>query len=192
MADVVKSCALPSEKVPVAVNCCVNPAGTVGLAGVTLIDTKLVPVTVSVVEPKTPPDVAVICVVPAATPVASPLEPAAFEIVATDPSLDDHVTESVKSCVLPSENVPVAVNWRVNPAGIVVLIGVTSIDTRPAADAGEVPIAVSTPMNNPATSRRHRIVRPSCFVASLKILRRWLSSWLVAGRVRAIVCFIES
>src|SRR5262249_28329262 len=37
----VRFCVELSEKVPVAVNCCVNPLGTFGLAGVTVIEVRL-------------------------------------------------------------------------------------------------------------------------------------------------------
>ncbi len=55
-----------------AVNCCVNPLGTAGFAGVTLIDAKAAAVTVRVVEPETLPDVALIVEVPAPAPEARP------------------------------------------------------------------------------------------------------------------------
>ena len=95
---------------PVAVNCWVVPFAMLGSAGVTSIETSVAAVTVRLVEPEIAPDVAVIVVVPTALPLASPSEPTAFEIVATPSSEDDHVTESVRSCVEVSVNVPVAVN----------------------------------------------------------------------------------
>jgi len=76
-----------SEKVPVAVNCCVVPLAIEGLAGVTAIDTSVADVTVKIVEPMTPPEtalvaaaltpadpaiVASILLVPAATALANP------------------------------------------------------------------------------------------------------------------------
>ena len=92
-----------------AVKRCVEPSAMLGLDGVTAIDTRVAGVTVSVVEPETLPDAAVIVVEPAVTEVASPLEPAALLIVATP--VDDvlHVTEVDRSCVVLSEYVPVAV-----------------------------------------------------------------------------------
>jgi hypothetical protein len=59
---------------------------------------------VSVVEADTLACVAVIVALPAATPVASPLE----EIVAVPLAEDVHVTEEVMSCVVPSLKVPTA------------------------------------------------------------------------------------
>jgi len=81
-----------------------------GLIGVTAIEDRVALVTVRVVIPETAPSVAVIVVEPTATDVASPLEPAALLIVATDPAEELHVTTNVISCVVASEKVPVAIN----------------------------------------------------------------------------------
>jgi hypothetical protein len=58
VTDPVKFCVELSENVPVAVNCFVVPFAIEGFAGVTAIDTSVAEVTVSVVEPLTPPEVA--------------------------------------------------------------------------------------------------------------------------------------
>ena len=64
----------------------------------------------STVEPVTEPEVALMLVVPVATPVARPWLPLVLLIVAT-PVIDDaHVTDVVRFWVLPSLKVPVAVN----------------------------------------------------------------------------------
>ena len=81
-----------------------------GLVGVTARDTSDAGVTVRVVEPEILPDVAVIVAEPAATEVARPLEPAVLLIVAAAVLDDFQVTAAVRSCVVLSENVPVAVN----------------------------------------------------------------------------------
>ncbi len=70
VAVLVRSCWLESEYVPVAVNCCVRPLAIDGLAGATEIDDSVGAVTVSVVEPLTVPEVAVMFAVPIPTPVA--------------------------------------------------------------------------------------------------------------------------
>jgi hypothetical protein len=54
--------------------------------------------------------VAVIVVVPAATGVALPLLPAALLIVATDGTDELQVADVVRSCIVLSEKVPVALN----------------------------------------------------------------------------------
>ena len=64
---------------------------------------SLPPVTVSVVEPEMLPDVAVIVVVPAATEVAIPFDPAVLLMVATDSAEELQVTDVVMFFVLLSE-----------------------------------------------------------------------------------------
>ena len=104
------SCVVVSEKVPVAINCFVNPCAMLGLVGVAVMDTSAALVTLSVVVPAMNPDIAVIVVEPTATDVASPLESDALLIVATGPFEELHVTNDVISCVVVSEKVPVAIN----------------------------------------------------------------------------------
>src|SRR5688572_12486877 len=133
VTESVRSCVEASVYVPVAVNCRVVPFALLGLAGVTEIETSVAAVTVSVVESEIAPDVAVIVVVPSELELARPSEPTAFEIVATPSSADDHVTESVTSCVEVSVYVPVAVNCRVVPFALLGSAGVTSMDTSVAA-----------------------------------------------------------
>lgn len=90
--------------VPMAVNCVVVPSGMDGSAGVTAIDTSCAEVTVSVVDPEIPlaASVALITVVPSATAVASPAEADAFEMEAVVGADDSHVTDAVRSWVVPS------------------------------------------------------------------------------------------
>ncbi len=86
-----------------AVNCLVVPLPIEGASGVTAMELSVAAVTVSVVEPKMLPDVAVIVVVPAATEVASPYEPAALLIVAAAVLDELQVTAAVRFCVELSE-----------------------------------------------------------------------------------------
>ncbi len=87
-----------------------------GLAGVTARDASVALVTVRLVEPEVPPDVAVIVVLPALFPYAyaCPLPddaavkvsvevPAAVLIVAMLESDEPQVTDAVRSCVVLSE-----------------------------------------------------------------------------------------
>jgi hypothetical protein len=62
----VRFCVELSLNVPVAVNCCVKPATMLDAVGVTVIDTKVAAVTVSVEVPAIVPLFAVIVVVPTA------------------------------------------------------------------------------------------------------------------------------
>ncbi len=119
----------PSDKVPVAVNCSVSPAGRLVLAGVTAIDSRTAAVTVKLVEPVMVPSVAEIVTGPGDTAVANPV----LLIVAQVVSEEAQVTSVVKFSVEPSDNVPVAVNCSVSPVERLVLTGVTAIDWRTAA-----------------------------------------------------------
>jgi hypothetical protein len=106
------------------------PGAIEGVAGETAIDTSVAPVTVSVAEPLTEPDVAEIVADPCATVVASPV---AEVMVATVGVLELHCAVPVMFCVLPSLNVPVAVNCGVTPSGSVGIAGVTAIEISVAA-----------------------------------------------------------
>ena len=102
----VRFCVLPLEYVPVAVNCCIRPSVIEGLVGVTAIDTRVAGLTVRTVEPAIDPEVAEIVVLPVATEVASPVP-----LIVAAPEADEaHVTVLVRFCMVPSLNVPVAVN----------------------------------------------------------------------------------
>jgi hypothetical protein len=101
------------------------------LAGATAIDTSVAAcaVTVKVVDPEILPDVAVIVVVPPATPVARPLD----EIVAVAVFDELQATDPVMFCVVLSEYVPVAVNCCVAPIKMLGLAGVTAMEASVAA-----------------------------------------------------------
>ena len=119
-----------SAYVPVATNSCVESiAKLAGVVGVTVMEDKsgagtiVKFVTVLVKSPK----VAVIFVVPTATPVAKP----AAEMVAILVSELAHFTLEVISALEPSEYVPVAVNCKVNPvAKFFGVAGVTSMEDK--------------------------------------------------------------
>src|ERR1700722_13671676 len=129
VAVLLRFCVVPSLKVPVAVNCCVPPFGTEGFAGVTAIDTSVAAVTVSVVLPVMLLEAAWIVVEPVVTAVAKP----AALIVATVTAEELHVAVLLRFCVVPSLNVPVAVNCCVPPFGTEGFAGVTAMDTSVAA-----------------------------------------------------------
>ena len=83
-------------------NCWVVPLAMLGVGGVISMNMSGASGMVSDVVPEMLPDVAVIVVEPAATAVASPLDPAALLMVATPPD-ELQVTAPVTSCVVPSE-----------------------------------------------------------------------------------------
>lgn len=84
VAEAVISFVVPSEYVPVAVNCCVMPMARLAPEGVTAMEFRTGALTVSAAELDiNPPNDAVINVVPVPTDTASPCDPAVFPTVAT-------------------------------------------------------------------------------------------------------------
>ena len=118
------SCVVPSENDPVAVNCCKVPKGRAAVIGVTAIEVTLALVTVRTALEETPLKLAVIVVLPAATPFASPEAP--FTLIPATAGFDDvHCAVAVTFCVLPSVKVPMAANCVVVPTAIDAAAGVT-------------------------------------------------------------------
>jgi hypothetical protein len=126
----VTSCKLPSEKLPMALNCCVRPNGMLGVAGVTAIAVIVAEVTVRVVDPKIVPELAEIVVFPAATAFASPWVGTLALMVAAAVLEELHVTLPVRFWMLPSLYVPVAMNCCVVPGAMAGFAGVTAIELR--------------------------------------------------------------
>ena len=130
VAEFVRSCVLLSVYVPVAVKACVRPLAMEGLVGAIAMETRVGAVTVNTaVLLVMAPEVAVIFELPAARPVATP----AALIEATVPLLEFQAAEFVRSAVLLSVYVPVAVKACVKPLAIDGLAGVTAIETRAGA-----------------------------------------------------------
>lgn len=105
-------------------NCSVVPSGIVEADGVTAKETIAGAPTVNGVEAVAVPCVAVMVAVPVPALVANPL--ALTTTTVADEEL--HSAVPVKSCVLPSLYVPVALNCCPVPNGIVALCGLTAID----------------------------------------------------------------
>ncbi len=129
VAKAVRFCVVLFEYVPVAVNCCIDPVGNEEVRGVIAIETNVAVDTVNLVDPDILPDVAVIVTMPYATGVASPFEPAALLMAATDVVDEPHVTDVVRFCVEPSEYVPMAVNCSLVPSAMLGLAGVIARET---------------------------------------------------------------
>jgi hypothetical protein len=129
VANAVRSCVVLSENVPVAVNCCVDPAVREEASGVTTIESSVAGVIVKRVDPVMLPDVAVIVVEPVARGVTKPFEPAALLMAATDAVDEPQVTAVVRFCVEPSEYVPLAVNCWVVPSAMLGKAGVIATET---------------------------------------------------------------
>ena len=135
---------LPSLKVPLAVNLMDVPFAILGFAGFTVIETKVAVETVSPVEPLTDPKVALMVVAPVATLAA---RPCALMVAAAE--LDDaHMTEVVRSWVLLSLNVPVAVNCLVVPTAMLEFAGVTAMEAKVAA----VTVSDAVPVTEPVVA----------------------------------------
>src|ERR1039458_4767213 len=93
-ASEVTFCCVPLDRLAVAVNCCVRPAGIDGEDGVTTMLVTVALPTMRVAVPFLPPKVAVMVVVPTATGVARPV---AAPMVATDVAEDVQAAEGVTS-----------------------------------------------------------------------------------------------
>lgn len=121
-----------------AVNCWLVPTAMFGFVGVTARDTSVAGVTRSVIHADMAPMITSMFVLP--TPLAitvicpgaltaAAVMPAGL-IVATFVSVESHVADVVRSCVVLSEYVPTAVNCWVVPVAIIELVGVIETDTR--------------------------------------------------------------
>lgn len=99
VAVVVRLPVVPSAYVPVAVNCCLNPAAIDTVAGVTAMETSGFVTVNTAAGDAIVPTLAVIFAVPAATPDARPV----VLMVAMVPSDDCHVAVALRSFVVPSE-----------------------------------------------------------------------------------------
>jgi len=134
---------LPSLYKPLAVNCWLVPNGVEALLGVTRIDTSVGAAlkTVMLVDPATDPEVAVIVEEPVPVPEARP--PVVMTAIEEFDEL--HVAELVRSCVLPSLNVPIAVNCWVVPNATEGFGGVTAIDCSVAPVIAKPPEPLTLP-----------------------------------------------
>ena len=157
VACVVRSCVLPSLKVPIAENCWLVVAAIVTSPGWMASEARSAASTVAVAVPLTEPEAAVMVVVPRLRAVARPLT----VIDATLVFEEVQVTVPVMSWTVPSENVPVAVNCCRVPSGIEGAVGVTAMEVTVAfvtvrvaveETLPEVAVIVELPETNPMAS----------------------------------------
>jgi len=132
---------LLSLKVPVAVNLIDVPFSILGFTGLIAIETNFVVETVSVVDPLTVPDTALIVVLPAATLLTMPC--ALMPATAAEDEVQS--TDALMSWVLESLNVPMAANCLVVPTAMLEFAGVTAIETSVAA----VTLSEAVPLTDP-------------------------------------------
>jgi hypothetical protein len=153
VTESVRSTVFPFWRMPVAVNCAVSPEESDWLVVVMEIEDRFAAVTVTVVEPLSPFNVALIVAVPDATPVTSPIE-LTVAMVFSDV---DQLAESVTVSVVPLSYAPVATICCVLPTAIdgvegdtvtVVKVGPIKKFLQPAvrtAPRASVPKRVATP-----------------------------------------------
>src|SRR5512141_2248107 len=110
LTDLVISCVTPPEYDAVAVNCWLDPTEILGLTGVTTIAASVALITVRVVLPVMPPNLAVMVAEPTPTPVASPLEFDALLMTATVAADEIQVAAVITTCTEISKNIPVSTN----------------------------------------------------------------------------------
>ncbi len=120
-------------------NCCVSPFAMVAVPGVTARETRAAGLTVMDELAEMPDCVAVTLVLPAESAVTTPvIATAAIPVFA-----DDHATEVVMACDVPSVYVPVAVNCCDCPFAMEIALGTTAILTR----AGGPTVRLAAPEN---------------------------------------------
>jgi hypothetical protein len=133
VTNAVRFWVVPSEKSPVAMSCSLVPVAIEELGGVIVIAVSTADVTVTVVVPDTPPNVALIVALPAAVPVTTPRPGAVLLTAATDGAEETQVTNVVRFWVVPSEKSPVAMSCSLVPVAIEELGGVIVIAVSAAA-----------------------------------------------------------
>jgi len=144
---------VPSEKLAVAVNCCVEPGSIVPLLGETVIELTTFVLTVRVVDCVLPLFVAVIVVLPTATALASPDE----LMVATAGFEDVQLVLEVISLVVPSPKTPLAENCCVAFGWMEVFVGLMVNDAKSLGPMKKLSHAVRESSRTIPTIRYNRL-----------------------------------
>lgn len=163
----------------------------VGFAGVTVIEIKVTDVTVSLVfTEEIFPNVALMKVWPRLTDVANPFDPAALLIVATLVAEELQVTAVVRSCVLPSEKVPVAVNCWVVPRAIfgvsgeiVIVVSMADVTVRSALFETILPEIAAIVVEPAPTGIASPLVPPALLTVATAVFEEFQVTNLVISRV---------
>jgi len=177
VTEMVISRVVPSENVPVAVNCWVAPTDRLGLDGVTAMEDRVAEFTVTVVLPEIVPEVAVMVVTPVVRAVARPL----LLTVAIVVSEELQVTCVVISWVVPSAYVPVAVNCWVAPPGMFGLAGVTARED----SVEEVTVRIVFPETVPtvavivAVPAARAVAKPVLLTVATVVSEELQAAWVV-------------
>jgi hypothetical protein len=98
--------------------------------------------TVATVVADVPAIAAVMLAVPVVPPVAKPCVPGAFPTATTEELEELQAADAVRSWVLPSEKVPVALNWVFDPARMKGFAGRMVIETNAATLTEAEPITL--------------------------------------------------
>jgi hypothetical protein len=138
VAKPVRSCWSPLLKVPIALNRSWKPAATFVVCGVTCTEVRVADSTSRFAVALTEPVFAVMVVIPADSPVANPVR---FRI-ATVLSDEVQVSNAFMPCVVPSVNVPVAVNCSPDAGAISAVVGFKLSD----ASVAELTVNESVPV----------------------------------------------
>ena len=109
------------------------------------IDVRVADVTVSDTDPLTPSAVALMCAVPAATPVATPLLPDELLTVATAVLSDAQTDCDVSVWVVPSLKVPTAVKVSFAAGWSDAPVGATAIELKVAAVTVKTVVSETAP-----------------------------------------------
>ena len=162
----------PSEYVPVAVNCWMDPTS---MPGVTTMEDRAAEVTVRVMLTEILPEVAVMVAVPGAMAMARPL----LLTVATDVFDELQVTCVAISWLVPSEYVPMAANCWATPTGMIGLAGVTAKEERVAevtvrAVLAEIPPEAAVMVAVPAATA---VAMPLLLIVATDVFEELQVTW---------------
>lgn len=136
---------MPSLKSARAVNGVKPPCSRFEPAGDTRTEMGVALVTVKDAVPNCPSNSAVIVAVPVWSPVACPMVAGSLLMLATDAGDEVHNTDVVRSCVLPSANLPVATKATPVCWGMVALWGETWMDVSGEPSTTMADFALSAP-----------------------------------------------
>jgi hypothetical protein len=177
----VTSFVVPSEYVPAALNCFFSPSAIVALPGITLIELRRELPTASVVVLEIAAELALIVELPGTRALASPGVPETL-MVATAGLDEVQVTVAVISRVLPSENLPLAVNFCVRPAATEGLAGLICREDRTGCPVPPPAPPIAPPLPQPA-SKQIEANRPDSNSFPINS-RRWRNSEDEGGTAR--------
>jgi subtilisin family serine protease len=173
VADAETSCVDPSAYLPRAEYCCVNPAATAAVPGVTVMDVKGGGPTVSVVDAEKAgvASFALMIVMPIAKPVASPRVVPEFPTEAIAGAEELHVTPLVTSFATPLLKFSMARNCCLDVLGMVAATGETDKETA----VTEIPVPLRLTVCGEGTAPSFTVSVPTRLPAAfgVRVTRIW-------------------